>query len=273
MSKDEKICPDCAETVKAAARICRFCGNEFQTFSTKETDLEMITDTTAEAESDQTDFIGVADKHKGSIMVALLLGLGLFGAFIISNASDTASTSTTYTDDDAALAATAYADAAVAAASAVKAGQTSKSVESPLSRWTYDTSRDEVRNAEIKTANLLSDNQIQLSAPYDGGTKAQILIRRHPEYGVDVMIKASPSQIICDSYDGCSIDINIDGKTQKLRMLKPADYDSELLFVSNGPSLVRKLKVSKKVVLELPFYSNGNGQFQFTTLGLEWDQK
>jgi len=26
---DEKVCPDCAESVKAAARKCRFCGHEF----------------------------------------------------------------------------------------------------------------------------------------------------------------------------------------------------------------------------------------------------
>lgn len=26
---DEKVCPDCAETIKAAARVCRFCGYRF----------------------------------------------------------------------------------------------------------------------------------------------------------------------------------------------------------------------------------------------------
>lgn len=30
MSADEKVCPDCAETVKAAANVCRFCGHQFK---------------------------------------------------------------------------------------------------------------------------------------------------------------------------------------------------------------------------------------------------
>jgi hypothetical protein len=29
--KDTKICPQCAEGVKAAARVCRFCGHQFDT--------------------------------------------------------------------------------------------------------------------------------------------------------------------------------------------------------------------------------------------------
>ena len=28
-SKDTKVCPRCAETVRRAAKVCRFCGNEF----------------------------------------------------------------------------------------------------------------------------------------------------------------------------------------------------------------------------------------------------
>ncbi|AHG92105.1 hypothetical protein J421_4638 (plasmid) [Gemmatirosa kalamazoonensis] len=29
MTRDTKVCPDCAETIKADARICRFCRREF----------------------------------------------------------------------------------------------------------------------------------------------------------------------------------------------------------------------------------------------------
>jgi hypothetical protein len=28
-AEPEKVCPDCAETVKAAANVCRFCGSRF----------------------------------------------------------------------------------------------------------------------------------------------------------------------------------------------------------------------------------------------------
>lgn len=29
VSSDTKICPQCAETIKSAAKVCRFCGNKF----------------------------------------------------------------------------------------------------------------------------------------------------------------------------------------------------------------------------------------------------
>jgi tRNA(Ile2) C34 agmatinyltransferase TiaS len=31
VAPDEKICPDCGESVKAAARVCRFCRYDFGT--------------------------------------------------------------------------------------------------------------------------------------------------------------------------------------------------------------------------------------------------
>ena len=31
---DTKVCPRCAETIKAAALVCRYCGNEFEISAT-----------------------------------------------------------------------------------------------------------------------------------------------------------------------------------------------------------------------------------------------
>jgi hypothetical protein len=34
--RSEKVCPDCAETVKSEARVCRFCGHQFDAERTTE---------------------------------------------------------------------------------------------------------------------------------------------------------------------------------------------------------------------------------------------
>lgn len=37
MSENEKICPDCAETIKQAAQICKHCGYRFSHLATEDT--------------------------------------------------------------------------------------------------------------------------------------------------------------------------------------------------------------------------------------------
>ena len=42
MEADEKTCPRCAETVKAAAKVCRFCGHEFDTNEALAAEAEVV---------------------------------------------------------------------------------------------------------------------------------------------------------------------------------------------------------------------------------------
>jgi ribosomal protein L37AE/L43A len=39
-SKDEKTCPKCAERIKAAAQVCRFCGHQFDRLAMADDDKE-----------------------------------------------------------------------------------------------------------------------------------------------------------------------------------------------------------------------------------------
>ncbi len=138
----------------------------------------------------------------------------------------------------------------------------------PASKWDYSRRRDEVRNGEIIEARVRSTNTVDLDFPY-GTVGLTIHVRKHPEWGQDVMFIVDKGQILC-RIDGCSGTVNFDGSTEKLSLNESADNDSSVVFASYGPAIIDKLKRSKSVIVELPFYSNGNRQFRFETAGLEW---
>jgi predicted nucleic acid-binding Zn ribbon protein len=35
LAADEKVCPNCSQTVKAAAKVCRHCGFDFQAITSR----------------------------------------------------------------------------------------------------------------------------------------------------------------------------------------------------------------------------------------------
>jgi hypothetical protein len=141
----------------------------------------------------------------------------------------------------------------------------------PTSRWRYDVQRDDVRNSEVRTASITSSNAVDFGPPYSGGSNATMTVRRHPEHGLDVIFSVRPSQMVCDLSDGCVSTINIDGRMQRIRLLMPADYDSEVLFVQNARGLLNQLRRGRRLIVELPFYQEGNRQFTFEIEGLEWE--
>jgi hypothetical protein len=140
----------------------------------------------------------------------------------------------------------------------------------PHSHWEYRTERDEARNADIRFATVTSSNEVNFGPPYDGGSSARMTIRQHPEHGLDIMFLVQPSQMVCNISDGCRALINIDGHPERITLLTPDDYSSETLFVSGPQSLLARLRGSHRVIIELPFYQEGNRQFTFETAGLEW---
>ena len=100
----------------------------------------------------------------------------------------------------------------------------------------------------------------------------QMIVRKHPEYGQDVAFEISQGQFVC-GVEGCTGSINYGRGPQHLRLKESADYDPKVLFASNAPEVIRNLKSASTVVVELPFFQEGDRQFTFSTAGLVWPPK
>jgi Uncharacterised protein family UPF0547 len=273
MNDYEKVCPRCAETIKRAAVVCRYCGHEFADQTPESAAApSSVSPSAAGPETSQTS--GQANlKTAGGI-----IGIGCFGflllAIIGSIAGGGASQSTNSSADAAANAAfdmnatadtaTANADAALNAAAA----EDSRAAEAGTG-WSYSTSHDEVRGKTIYYANVDSDNQVEFDAPYSGGSTLTMTVRKHPQYGQDVIFRISDGQFVC-GVESCSGTVNYGHGPERVSLTESADYDSKTLFASSGPSIINKLKNANKVIVELPFYQEGNRQFTFSTKGLKW---
>jgi hypothetical protein len=171
--------------------------------------------------------------------------------------------------------ANANADAAMKAADAASKDAAAAAADAsaePASDWSYSEEKDQLRNKSVQYAEISSDNEVEFGFPYGGGSRLTMTIRKSPQYGQDVIFKISSGQFVC-GVESCSGAISFDGKSEKLSLSEPADYSSDALFAAYGEAIIQKLKSSKKTIVELPFYQEGNRQFVFNTKGFVWPPK
>jgi len=149
------------------------------------------------------------------------------------------------------------------AAAPAAAGETS---------WTYQTTKDDVRNTTDSYASIVSDNKVDFDFPYNGGSTLQLTVR-HDHRGDNVYFVISKGQFVC-GIDTCSGEMNIDGTPRHLTLTGASDGSSDTLFANGESGIIKSLKSARKIIVELPFFQAGNRQFTFTTAkGLEWPPK
>lgn len=136
--------------------------------------------------------------------------------------------------------------------------------------WQYNTEQDEMGRGTIKTASLISENQVEFSFPYSGAQNAILILRSHPKYGKDVMLSIDKGQFLC-GIDECNISVKFgDSKAEVFSAGEPSDNRTTTLFIRGFDRFLSKAKKSKTIKIEAQFYQEGNRVFEFNSEGLNW---
>jgi hypothetical protein len=136
-------------------------------------------------------------------------------------------------------------------------------------KWTYSESVDEMTSKKIAFASVPSENTIDLDFPYQGAQHARLMFRRKGS-DLDALFFLEKGQILCGSYDGCTIDVRFDDAAPtKFRMVEPDDNSTETLFFSDPARLLSKLESADKVLVNVTLYQAGTHTFEFDASGFQ----
>lgn len=138
--------------------------------------------------------------------------------------------------------------------------------------WQYHSKKDDMRSLETNFAYNDSLNSVDFDFPYNGGSKL-ILVLRKSSKNQDVMLVISKGQFICGIRE-CEAQFKFDDKPIKSITMSESDtHKSDTLFVAfdkTEEEIIKQLKSSKKLVIEVKFYQEGAKQFTFDVSNLNW---
>jgi hypothetical protein len=249
------ICNACAADIEAESTFCRYCG-------ARQVEPAPAADENAPAKQDMPYGI-LAALVGGAIVILVLISF-------ISSSPEQFEAEEIAADIDVAADAV-VADAAAAAALAA-AEAAIKDVPDASGGWSYYDTTDKVRAGTSQFARLTSANTVYQAPPYDASTSMDMLVRKSPAHGNDVMLIISSGQMMCPSYDGCDATVRFDdGPAETISLSGPDDNSSETVFVDDAASFIRRLKKARRVVIEKTLYQAGAPQFEFDVTGFKWE--
>lgn len=144
---------------------------------------------------------------------------------------------------------------------------TANAAEPAKSSWDLVQYKDEMTGKYANLARVRSSNVISLGWPYQGPQKGTLTVRKHPRWGTNVFFEIERGQLLC-RYDNCSVTVKFDDAAPKrMSAAEPEDNSSTLLFINNETSFINQLRKSKRVVIEVGLFQQGNQTLVFETSG------
>lgn len=119
---------------------------------------------------------------------------------------------------------------------------------------------------------LVSETTYQFGFPYQGGTIGILQLVQHPRNGLNVVVNIENGQLTCHSFTNCRILVRFDDRPPiKFRGVEPIGHDTKTIFLEPEAKFLKELRKSTHLVIELPFFNEGNRLFHFNTADLEWN--
>ncbi len=160
-----------------------------------------------------------------------------------------------------------------AEAQQVQKKQSSKTSQVLKSKWVQETHIDKMTSKNWYTSSVTSTNSLNFGFPYHGRNKGELIVRKNVRGGDDVIISIDKGQILCRTYDGCTVTVRFDDdEPVHFDGLGAADYDSTVVFIKHSAPFIEKAIKATRILVSLRFYSEGQQILEFNTgKPLEWN--
>lgn len=139
--------------------------------------------------------------------------------------------------------------------------------------WIYSETVDEMTDKTCYMASVESENCAEFDFPYNGGSFLTFAIRDSPQYGKDMFISISKGQFN-SGLNGEDIKIRFDSNEAfTVHCFVPSDRRHDYIFLNprDFNKILKLLKQSKTMKINVEFFNQGSHTFTFDVEGLEWN--
>jgi hypothetical protein len=138
--------------------------------------------------------------------------------------------------------------------------------------WEYSESEDKMDGKKFVFASSKSTNKVELKFPYDGGTTMEVNLRNDGKEN-EVILTLDKGSFMASVGGSQSVKVKFDDQAAtEFSYGSSADGDTKMAFLNNSQSFIKKIKASKKVMIEVTFFQQGSQIFEFNTEGLKWEK-
>lgn len=139
--------------------------------------------------------------------------------------------------------------------------------------WSYARAADPMSKGISHTATIRSSNTVNFDFPYEGAQNGRLTLRTDPQYGKDVIFRIEKGQILCSSYESCTVRVRFDDEdAASYTAVGAADNSTETIFLRNYSRFVEKMMKAQRVRISMNVHREGVQVFDFDVSGFNAEQ-